>query len=553
MREATAKKEEKVDETDAPGEQAQSIEADDEDEVVDDKPDKDAKPEKRSKKEARESKPLQELRESEDRNLKDWLEEIAPGGALRVKVTRTSPKVWKGLNVGGSLATYDQQIDEDWIRDHHGGGDFYLVVQKPKTNGAGWQYAGGRVIRIAGDPRTDDVFRDKSGEQPAGAAAANNPATGIVDRVVGSLERQLERAQEHSRGPVHTGPDTETMRLMLAPLQSQIDQMGQMLREKDRQLAAAQAPRPVERDEFRDRMLATMMEGDSARLVTLREQHASELRQLKENAIQNENRLRDAFERDKQMLSMSHERELNAIRSAYDLKVAAQESAHSTTKQLLEGEVRRLQSDLTEAKSELTALRLKKDKGAMEMLREANELRDLVADISGDKDERSTFDKVAEAAAPLLQNVMSKFGEQQQAPAPPPPPQRPPQSRLLQGPDGNLYRQTPDGQVELVRQRASVARPPAGQQGSAPMPDIPAATIKVAVEFLETAFRNGQDPTEVATSVRSMIPSEVLGAIRDRGVDGFLTDVAKLDGSSPLASQAGRNWSRKLGKALLGQ
>jgi len=45
----------------------------------------------------------------------------------------------------------------------------------------------------------------------------------------------------------------------------------------------------------------------------------------------------------------------------------------------------------------------------------------------------------------------------------------------------------------------------------------------------------------------------VLAVIRNRGVDGFLTDVAKLEGTSPLASQAGRNWTRKVGKALLGE
>jgi hypothetical protein len=501
----------------------------------------------------RESKVLQEMRNNEDRNLKEWLEEIAPGGALRVKVTRTSPKMWKGLNVGGSLATYDQQIDEDWIREHHGGGDFYLIVQKPKVNGAGWQYAGGRVIRIAGDPRTDDVFRDKSDQQPAANPAGTNPAGGIVDRVVGSLERQLEREQQRQQQAPH-GPDTETMRMLLGPMQRQVDQMSAMLREKDAQLVAAQQTKPEPRDEFRDKMLDKLLDGDSARISALRTQYESELRQVKEGAMQNEARLRDSFERDKQAISMSHDRELNALRSAYDMRVAAQESAHNTGRTLMDGEIRRLQADLTEAKSELASLRLKKDKTILEQASEFAAIKEAIGEITGgDEKEKSGWEKVMEVAGnlPIVQQQLSRLGGEsppaQSAPQPVAPQPRP---RLLTGPDGNLYRQLPDGQVQLVRRRAQVAREP-GE--AAPVPEIPATTVKLAVDFLETAFRGGQDPEQVATSVRSMIPAEVLAVIRDRGVDGFLTDIAKLEGTSPLASQAGRNWSRKVGKSLLGE
>jgi hypothetical protein len=546
MREVAVKKEEPEAEAEQDEEQ---IEKEEEAEVEQ----AEAAPADKKKKQPvqRESKVLQEMRNNEDRNLKEWLEEIAPGGALRVKVTRTSPKMWKGLNVGGSLATYDQQIDEDWIREHHGGGDFYLIVQKPKVNGAGWQYAGGRVIRIAGDPRTDDVFRDKTGSEQQTGGRADAPATAIVDRVVGSLERQLEREQQRQSTAQH-GPDTETMRMLMSPMQRQIDQMSAMLREKDTQLADARQPRPVERDEFRDRMLATMMEGDSARITTLREQHASELRQIKEGAMQNEARLRDSFERDKQSLGMAHDRELNALRSAYDMKVSAQESAQNTARALMDGEIRRLQADLTEAKSELAALRLKKDKTILEQASEFAAIKEAIGEITGGEEkEKSGWEKALEVAGnlPIVQQQLARLGSEPPAAAPQPAPQivRPPM--LLRGPDGHLYRQSPDGQMQLVKRRSAPPRP---EGEEAALPEIPATTVKVAVDFLETAFRGGQEPEQVATSVRSMIPAEVMAVIRSRGVDGFLTDVAKLDGSSPLSSQSGRNWVRKVGKSLLG-
>jgi hypothetical protein len=499
--------------------------------------------------EPRESRVAQEMRNNEERNLKDWLEEISPGGAIRVKVVRNSPKVWKGLNVGGSLATYDQQIDEEWIRDHHGGGDYYLTVQKPRVNGAGWQYAGGRVVRIGGDPRTDDVYRDKSSE-PTPAAA--NPANGIVDRVVGSLERQLEREQQR-QGQSH-GPDTETLKMMMMPMQRQIDQLTSILREKDQQLAESRSPKPVERDEFRDKMLDKLLDGDSARITALRSQYESELRQVKQASMDVESRLRDSFERDKQGIALAHERELNAIRSALDMKVVSQDTLAGATRTLLEGEIRRLAGDLSEAKAELAALRLKKDKSTIETLREASDLREALSDFGGgESKEKSGWEKAIEVAGnlPAVQSVIQKMaGGGEPAPAAQPQPiQMRPQARLMTGPDGNLYRQLQDGQVQLVKRRTAAAKP--GEGTPAPIPDIAPATVKIAVDFLESAFRGDQDPSQVATSVRSMIPPEILTAIRERGIDGFLTDVAKLDGTSPLASQGGRNWTRKLGKALL--
>jgi len=496
------------------------------------------------------SKVLQQMHNNEDRNLKDWLEEIAPGGAIRVKVTRQHPKMWKGLNVGGNLATYTQQIDEDWIRDHHGGGDFYLIVQKPKPSGAGWQYAGGRVLNIAGDPRTDDVYRDKSDAAPNQAAS---PASGIVDRALGSLERQLEREQQRQQQHVSHGPDTETMRMMMGPMQKQVDQMSAMLREKDAQLMDAQRAKPAERDEFRDKMLDKLLDGDSARINALRSQYESELRQVKQSAMDNESRLRDSFDRDKLSITMSHERELNALKSAYDMRVAGQEVGANASRTLMDGEIRRLQADLSEAKSELASLRLKKDKTILEQASEFAAIKEAIGEISGDDPkEKSSWEKIAEVASnlPIVQNALTKMGGggEQQQPQPPQAPQAPPRSRLLTGPDGNLYRQLPDGQVQLVRRRAQAARP---GSAPAPAPEIPAATIKIAVDFLESAFRGDQDPVQVATSVRSMIPAEVLSAIREHKIDGFLDNVAKLDGTSPLSGQAGRNWTRKLGKALL--
>ena len=506
----------------------------------------------------RETKAMAELRNNTDTALKEWMESLSPNGGVKVRVTRTSPKIWKGLNVGGSLATYDHYIDEDWIREHHGGGNFMLEVKKPRTNGAGWQIAGSRAISIAGDPRTDDVFRDNGGAAaPAAAPAAGSDS--LAKAAFASMERQLERVQQ--AGVAH-GMDPAMIQAIMAPLQAQITQLGQMLRDSQAALALAQQQqsRPPERDEFREKMMSAMIDGDSARMVSMRTQHDSEIRQLKQSAIDTEARLRDSFERDKQMISMAHERELNALRSAYDMKVASQETMNATSKTLLEGEIRRLQADLTEAKSELAALRLKKDKTILEQATEFAAIKDAIGEITGEeKEEKSVIAQVVEAAGaiPAVQNALGKLGGEQPTAAPTLPPghmvQQPLQ--LFQGPDGHLYRRLPNGELQLVRRRPQRPQQAAAtdQAAAAPqVPEIAPATVKIAVDFLESAFRNGQDPNEVATSVRSMVPGDVIAAIKQLGIDGFLEKVARLDSTSPLSTQAGRNWTRKLGKALVG-
>lgn len=534
------------------------------DKVIDKKPHREGAP--------RESKVMQQMHNNEDRNLVGWLEEIAPGGAIRVKVTRQSPKVWKGLNVGGVLQTYTQQIDEDFIRDHHGGGDFYLIVQKPRPNGSGWVYAGGRVLTIAGDPRTDDVYRDKSGEV---APAAAGPTNGIVDRALSSMERQLEREQERQererrqdrQQPASSAPDSEYLRLLMAPMQKQLDHMGAMLRDKDHQLDQARLVPPPPRDEFRDKMLDKMLDGENARITSLRSQYESELRQVKQSAMDNEARLRDSFDRDKLALGMSHDRELSTLRSSYDMRFSAQESSGATSRALMDGEIRRLQADLSEAKHELATLRLKKDKTILEQATEFSAIKEAISDITGGDEakDKSGFEKALEFASnlPAVQGALQKVVSGETAPAVDQNGNRPQQAqqvqqtstrpRLLTGPDGNLYKQLPDGNVQLVRRRAAQA-PPVVTVGSgeAAAQNISPGTIKIAVDFLEAAFRSGQESDQVATSVRSMIPAEVLAVIRARGVDAFLADVAKIEATSPLATQAGRNWVRKVGKALLG-
>jgi hypothetical protein len=516
-----------------------------------------------------ESPALRELRHNEDRQLKDWLEDIAPGAAVRVKVNRKHPTRFKGKDVGGLLATYDTPIDEDFIRDTHGGGDFYLIVQRPNPKGAGWVYAGGRALKIAGDPRLDDVYRDTTDAAAAQPAASD----AIANRAFSVLERQLEQSRQTASRPA-PGIDTELLRQITQPMQQQIAELSRGNRELQQQLHQRASDMHTQRpphDEFRDRLIDKFIDGDSARVAAVRAQFESEIRMLKEQSIADQNRLHDRHERDRLSITASHDREIGMLKSSYDIKVAAIETASSTTRSLLEAEVRRLEQSLQKTEAELTALRLRKEKTILEQASEFASIKEALGEITGDdqKEEKGTLEKFLEAAGnnPLVQGLANRLaGDPGAAPQPQPQMQvlQAPRSRPIVGPDGSLYRQLPDGRLAMVRQRppvgaqAAAARPRPAPAADAPkpavsLPNISPITIKVAVDYLENAYRNAHEPDAVATSVRSIVPAEIMEAIRQLGVEGFLNDVAKIQAESPLSTQGGRNWARKLGKSLLGQ
>jgi hypothetical protein len=510
---------------------------------------------------AADGKVLQEMRTNEDRAIRDWLDELSGAGAIRVSVIRQLPAMWKGKNVKGLLATYQTAIDEDFIRDTHGGGTFYLRVMRPRRTGTGFEYAGGKVVEIVGDPRLDDVYREEAQEKQQQHAT---PSADIIKTVVGTLERQLEKAQEkENRG---AGLDYDAMRAATAPLQAQLDQLNRERRELQTQLLQAQAhkPAPPPNEDFKDKILEKMLDVENSRIAGIRTQHESELRQIKQSAIDTEARLRDSFERDKQTINMSHEREIAALKSAYDIKTGALETAFATQRALMEGELRRLDAALSESKAELAALRAKKEKSLLEQINDVNAIKEAIGLGEEEKEEKSMLDKVLESGAPILQNILAKqqeggaaAGGVVQAPVQAPQQQPRPATKLLRGPEG-LYTQGPNGQINLVR-RSPQRAAPGVQQKAEPgkplakkVPEIAPATVKIAIDYLETAYRNSQPPETVAQSVKSMVPSDVLTAIRVLGVDGFLDDVARIDGTSPLSSQGGRNWARKLAKTLLG-
>lgn len=307
---------------------------------------------------------------------------------------------------------------------------------------------------------------------------------------------------------------------------------------------------------MRAKMFEALLDGDSARVTHLRTTHDSELRMLKENHREDEKRMRDAFERDKADLKSAHDREISLMRQTNELQLQAAKASFETSKAVLEADNRRLQRENDELKSDNKELRAKKEKGPLEIVKEADQIKEVLG--VGDGEDKSGWEKAAEMLPSAIEAAKSYFkpggdgqqqqaaqGGQQQA-------LQPKRKVVVDKTSGQRFILEADGTMSPAKKKPPPPPQP-GPNGEPPIPQIAPETISTIINYLERAFTGNQEAEVVAQSGRAMVPEEIVTAIRDHGVDGFLSKVAKLPSTSPLSNQAGRNWMRKVGKALVGE
>lgn len=494
---------------------------------------------------AKTSSTLERLKTATHMEVKEWLAALASETPIQVIVSRKEPKTFadpvtgEQKKVDGTLQTYDRMIDEQEIQQRHGGG-FYQLMVRTKTEKGRWEYFAARSIDVAGDPRLDDVPRAARPIPPQ--AAPRDPTDGkLGDRMMDLIERQ---ALDNKRpAPVQQGPSLADIAMMMEPFKQQISSLTQLLASKDAELAKAREPAT---DPFRDKMLNTLMDGESARVTALRTQHESEIRQLKEGFGQTEARLRDQFQRDLDRVERAHDREMAAIKEANDGALAMAKQSNDMQKLVLERELKSLESQATKAEVELVALRAKRDPSIKEKIAELNELKELVGGDEDDDD--STASKIIGAVGnlPIVAKIAERFAGGEPVKPVDQTPQKP---RMVRDDSGDVFMRTAKGLVPLKKKPVAITKTDGAQ---VEIPAIDPATVKQAVDYMEGAFRSGTEPEMFAATVRPLLPAAILGALRTLGPDDFLSQVAKLDGTSPLATQGGRNWVRKVTKVLLG-
>lgn len=510
--------------------------------------------------EANVSPEMKALRRTEDMAVKEIIESFGTDGAFKCRITRKEPDSCKDASgkivtgLAGFLDWIKKPFDEEWIKTKYGGGTYELHFKRQGPKG-GWVYGAQRDITIAGPPNLDEM------SLPATAQTTPTPteSPSLVKDMLAMAQKQVDKADERAANAEKSGGSADAP--LLEFLREQMRTQAAMITELQRELreSATRVPPKSSDETVRDKMFEKLIDGDSARLQAVRMQHESELRAVKEAAIENEKRIRDAFERDKQDMRMMHERELALVRSStetmlasmksnYEMSIQAVKSSFDTQKEIMKADNNRLDRDNGELRVEVKDLRAKKEKTIVEQVKDIQAVKDVMGLEDGESG------GVGEKILDALTNpeVIAEAGKLfRGAPAAPPAPPAPPveqPARVIRDSNGNRF-VVKNGQIRAVKPKAG---PGSDESG---VPFIEPEMVKQVVGYLERACEAGTDPEIVAQSGKTYVPDPVLKAIRDMGgVDVFLQKVAKLPSSSPLSnSQAGRNWVRKVGKALVGE
>lgn len=563
----------------------------------------DTKPERKpvrpaAKREApapRDPNPLAGAQAEEQQNWREYFQSLAGSSPFRIEVIRKKPETmrYKGrqIDCSGHLASYEDLIDEEFIRERHGGGTFLLRFMVPGRGkdgggtGGGYKYAGSKQLKIAGDPRIEEKWLNAEEQpQPTQPASGFDPAVkhfvGILEKEVERKDRKLDELANRSQlDPTLISMIVEPLRQQLAAAAAQNERLASEI------AAIRNAPEKATKgDEFRDKLLDKMMDGESARITAMKANHESELRQLKENHHEEVKRLEARHDRSLADLRAQHEREVSLIKMVNENGATTMNQSHNIAKSLLEQTVQRLEREVTRLEKELDELRGKKDKSLVEQIKDIETVKKLFEkDEDGEEEEKkSPWVQGIEALGigNVLQGVAGKLmsggGEA-------PPAQQQPQIPVgarWRGQDGNAYLMTPNGPVMMKPKQvtAGPAAPPrrpqvrtevqvnpetgepvevqvAVEEGPPPVV-IPPDKLALVKNMLEGAFTAGTDPRMVAQTAKTMAPGAIPAitqAIGSQGVDAFLNQMAAFDGNSPLAQQDGRNFLRKVAKALMGE
>ena len=510
---------------------------------------------------------LKDLAETSDKGIADWIMSMGGEVAVRITIKRTKPKTWRGHHVGGTLETVEEMIDEEYIRDMWGGGVFQLLVSK--KNGRGnWTYApGARTIEIAGPPKLDGLV----GEDPVTPPGAEDP--GLASKAFSAMERNAQRAQERadraeSQARHNGGIDLDALAALNAPMVAQVEELRKSNELLQGRLYDMLGKQP-EGEPFKDKMFEKMLDGESSRIESILIKHDSELRSLKTIYQADIDRLHTNHKEDLRTRENAHERELTTVRNSYEAQVKSNEVAYNTRIDGLKHENDRLDRELVEGRTRVATLEAKKDKTITEQAEELMAIRDALGGLGGGGDEtpKPWYERLLEAAgeSSVVANLLgigdvgaaqAQLGAQQTAQAQQQ--MMPPVGVPYQAPDGNIYVRQPDGSVAQVdpaavrRQRAAQkkkGKKKAEQQQSDPV--APGDNdIRNAITFLEGPLVNGMPPEIVGQTARNLIPSEILNYMATVGIDEFLKKVTQLEPNSPLNSQRGRNFCRKVAAFL---
>lgn len=501
------------------------------------------------------------LREETEQSLLEYLQSLSGTNPIRVELVRRMPKTWEGRNIEGTIDTFDEPLSEEDIMDSYGGGKYEVRVRIPNAKGQ-YVYGGQRTIKISGDPKVaaGGTVLSTQQQEPGGIAGQ---ALKMTQQLALSAEERARRAEERAEARSREVPRSDPS---IGILSQQMAEMQRLLAHKDQQLLELVRESRDRKPETgtADMILSKMLDGESSRVTAIRTQVESEIRTMQSRHDAELDRIHQRSDDLLRRSEDAHVRELSTVRASFEAQITTLKIAYEGQIEGFKREISHLDRELTAAKAECAELRSRKERGPTETLTEMAALKDAMEAFSGghEKDpeeKQSTLERLLGAAGPLIEGVAARVASPGPAAmaamqAAGPPQQQDPFADMPVGqpfklPDGRTILKRSDGSVVQLRAKVKPSvTAPSGEEIQ-----FDPADVAMAVQFMENALAAGTDPKEFADSARMLVPESVRAVLRTKGVDYFLSDVAKLEGTSPLLQQRGRNWARKVADELIGK
>ena len=503
---------------------------------------------------------LRQLEQDEQQEIYEWINDLGGTGEVRVELYRKSPTMHKRTKVDGHLQTYDGPIELSEIADSHGGGKFLLRVKVKRTSGKGagtWKIASSRTLDIAGHPKLDNLQSEEDEDAPSGpwapAAAGQGPfpfpmpaAPPVPDhmgRVMDMAHTMANEAREELRemrsvasrngADPHLLSTIDSLQQTMQTLQSQIASKDQRI------LELLSTPSDHHTEDKLHEQLRQASADHAARIAELRTAHESELRQSRDFARDDLKRREDRFDREMDRVTKSHDRDIDNLKESHRAALDAQRQSFETRIDALKDNITRAERELSEARSELAALRARKDVSIGDQLKTIASLRESMDSVwpsaSGSDEPESKWERALSTVlgSPTLQRLAGRVsGEDETA--------QPPDDRVaVRQKDGSVVR-LPRSYIEAMQQQQQTAATAAPTASGEPKTGaakaratardlrLSRADVSRAVQLLEHAYRNGHAPKTVALTARNMVPTNILAFLRSQGVDAFLSELAQI-------------------------
>lgn len=551
--------------------------------------------------------PLVQLQREEEADLKSWLDSLAADTPIKVVIKRKKPVTGpSGEKIDGILETVDDRVDEEYLRETWGGGDYMLQIQTQQKDGK-YKYLRARSISIAGKakwPAGVELSWDKAPLAAAAPASAEDSLAGQAFATMSEFAKEerarADRMQRESQN--QRGFDPMMLASITGPLAEQLKAAHATMAQMQAQILAL-STREAPKDPFRDKLLERAIGDENSKIETLRamyenridklkDQHDAELKRIEDKHAAAIERLDDRHADEIKRIEAAHERELKSFEKNSEFATKQSDGATTMRIESLKSEISRLERDLNAAVTKIATLEAKKDQSLTEKAEELIKVKEAIDGIGGGGDDedgpwyKQVIDGLAnsEAAIGLVNKIAGGGPAEPQQQAPQGPIAVQPGVPFRAG-DGNWYVADQDGNLQMVdpqqvrahqqrfaQRRARRAMPartgapqqagqqaPVAQQQMVPQqaPEQPqealkppkAAEVKMAVQFMENAVRTGTSPANFARSAQSLVPGDTLAFINKVGIDNFLDRVAPPD--SVLRQLRGRKFAREVAQYLL--